>query len=179
MTGMPQPQIHMVVPVDPYCRPPPPLHVKDRSKSSTPTPTSTITNAQLPLKPVFGPGASLSTHSQVVLSRSGFQLRGSSRTQGQFRSANRTAISSDLVPGRTLLSGVTGRPSQRRDSMPVRRLSLADLMVRFDGKGNRRKASREVDLGTAKEGEGNEKGDAMGVGDAGDEEEGVNEVSDI
>jgi hypothetical protein len=63
--------------------------------------------------------------------------------------------------------------------MPVRRLSLADLMVRFDGKGNRRKASREVDLRTAKEGGDNGKGEEIEVGDTGDEDEGVNEASDI
>jgi hypothetical protein len=60
--------------------------------------------------------------------------------------------------------------------MPVRRLSLADLMVRFDGKGNRRKASREVELGTAKEVEGNEMGEEMEMRDAGDKGEGMDKV---
>jgi hypothetical protein len=60
--------------------------------------------------------------------------------------------------------------------MPVRRLSLADLMVRFDSKGNRRKASREVELGTAKEGEGNEIGEEMEMRDAGDKGEGMDKV---
>jgi hypothetical protein len=174
MAGMSQPQMNMVVPVPASDGPPPSLQMdNDCSIASIPTIIPSNTDTQAPTESTLRPVASLSAVPQVTPFPRfpNFQPpRGPSRTQGQVRSVNRTSTRSNVVPG-----GID-QYTQLTNSMPVRRLSLADLMVRFAGKGTRRKEPREVESGTVKEGEGEMLEKEREVEHAGDKGESVDEV---
>jgi hypothetical protein len=180
MSGMSQPQMNIVIPVPVSEGPPPTLQMNNNSSTaSIHTMIPSNTDTQAPTEPTLRPVASLSAVPQVTPSPRppSFQPpRGPSRTQSQVRSVNRTSIRSNLAPGGILLSGGTDQYTQLTNSMPVRRLSLADLIVRFAGKGTRRKEPREVESGAAKESECEMLEKEREVEDAGDKGESVDEM---
>lgn len=163
---IPQPLLYYVVPVTvvPVLsdRPPPPLQVNNNpSTPSIPANDPTNTDNKDTLKPALGTFSPVPQPEITPFPRTNPQRRG--RNFGKSKGAQHPGVyRTNLVPENRMLGGDGGVvvPFGPRSEMPVRRMSLGDLMVRDSGKGKIRKAEKEEEDKVVEEGDGEAKEDA-------------------